>query len=45
MTPELSDLYELVAYWRGRGLSEPEAYAKAEEILEGQPSHDDVKVN
>lgn len=42
---DLADFYELIAYWRAHGLSESDAHAKAEEILEAQPSDEKVKVN
>lgn len=40
---DLAVFYELLAYWRAHGLSESDAHAKAEEMLEVQPSDEEVK--
>lgn len=45
MKAELGDFYKLVAYWRSFGLTEPEAYKMAEEVMESEPSDQEVKVN
>lgn len=42
---DLDEYHRLVAYWMAFGLTESEAHAKAEEILEAQRSNDEVKVN
>ncbi len=42
---DLDEYHRLVAYWRANGLSESAAHAKAEEILESQPSEEAVRAN
>jgi hypothetical protein len=39
---DLDDFNRLIGYWRAYGLSESEAHAKAEEMMEEQnlPNHD-----